>query len=103
MKLSSAKKMHLVQHILKKKTSSRTSKKVKMMAQAAKLEIKWQQLYKKNAHIQPNAYSMSETSYEEKTPLYHKSYGWGFILKIKNNRLEVLFEEGIKSLISGKV
>ena len=33
-------------------------------------------------------------------PLQHKVLGWGFVLTNENDRLEVLFETGIRMLIS---
>lgn len=45
------------------------------------------------------AYKMSE-QYEAKTAIEHKVLGWGFILSSENNRLDVLFEQGRKMLIS---
>jgi hypothetical protein len=42
---------------------------------------------------------MSE-QFEPGTPLSHPRLGWGFILSKLNDRLEVIFESGIKILIS---
>ncbi len=44
-------------------------------------------------------YNMSAT-FEANKPIQHKVLGWGFILSIQNDRLEVLFESGPKMLIS---
>ena len=38
--------------------------------------------------------------FEEKTAILHKVLGWGYILSNRNDRLEVLFKDGIKYLIS---
>jgi len=38
--------------------------------------------------------------FEALKPINHKVLGWGFVLTNENNRLEVLFENGIKVLIS---
>jgi hypothetical protein len=39
-------------------------------------------------------------SFEERTAIVHKVLGWGYILANRNDRLEVLFKDGIKYLIS---
>ena len=44
-------------------------------------------------------YSMSGV-FEAKQSISHKVLGWGYILSVQNDRLEVLFESGTKMLIS---
>jgi hypothetical protein len=44
-------------------------------------------------------YKMTET-FTSLAPIQHKVLGWGFILTNENDRLEVLFETGIRMLIS---
>jgi hypothetical protein len=60
---------------------------------------KWADLVNKHGSEKAIAYSMRST-YEPNTPIQHKIFGWGFILHIENDRLEVLFENGTKMLIS---
>ncbi len=62
-------------------------------------KAKWQELNKRYGKEKAAAYKMSE-SFESLKPIQHKVLGWGFILTNDNNRLEVLFENGIKMLIS---
>jgi hypothetical protein len=38
--------------------------------------------------------------FEANRPIQHKVLGWGFVLNNDNDRLEVLFEQGVKMLIS---
>ena len=64
-----------------------------------KLADKWQSLHRSSKGIKPAVYDMKKT-YEENIPLQHKVLGWGYVLSNVNNRLEVLFEDGIKVLIS---
>lgn len=64
-----------------------------------KLTGKWNSLFKKAEEIKAAPYSM-KNSYESKTAIHHKILGWGYILENKNDRLEVLFKDGIKFLIS---
>lgn len=66
---------------------------------AADEKAKWQELNKRYGKEKAAAYKMSE-SFESLKPIQHKVLGWGFILTNDNNRLEVLFENGIKMLIS---
>ncbi len=62
-------------------------------------KAKWQELNKRYGKEKAVAYKMSD-SFESLKPIQHKVLGWGFILTNDNNRLEVLFENGIKMLIS---
>lgn len=62
-------------------------------------KAKWIELNKKYGKEKASAYKMSE-SYAALSPLQHKVLGWGFILTNDNDRLEVLFENGIRVLIS---
>ncbi len=65
----------------------------------SKLAAKWAGYYNKAKSIQTEAYSM-KNKYETETAISHKVLGWGYILDNKNDRLEVLFKDGIKYLIS---
>jgi hypothetical protein len=66
---------------------------------AADEKAKWQELNKRYGKDKAVAYKMTE-SFDAMRPLQHKVLGWGFVLSNENNRLEVLFENGIKMLIS---
>ncbi len=60
---------------------------------------KWLELKDKYAKEKAAAYAMAAT-FEAHQPIQHKSLGWGLILSNNNDRLEVLFETGVKILIS---
>lgn len=64
-----------------------------------KLGQKWQNLYNKSKNLTPVPYKMSET-YTVKMAIEHKILGLGFVIDNKNDRLEVLFRDGIRVLIS---
>lgn len=66
---------------------------------ATEEEAKWLELKDKYKGIHPCPYKMSEI-YQEKTLLDHKVLGLGVILSVVNDRLEVLFQTGMKHLIS---
>jgi hypothetical protein len=66
---------------------------------ASALVAKWTALNKKADQIDTKPYSMKAV-FEEKTAIVHKLLGWGYILANRNDRLEVLFKDGIKHLIS---
>ena len=66
---------------------------------ATALSGKWNTLFKKADQIETNPYNMKAV-FEEKTAIVHKVLGWGYILANRNDRLEVLFKDGIKYLIS---
>lgn len=63
------------------------------------LAQKWTALFKKSDAIESKPYNM-KAIYNEKTAIVHKVLGWGYILANRNDRLEVLFKDGIKYLIS---
>jgi hypothetical protein len=60
---------------------------------------KWSDFKEKFGSQKAAPYNMSAT-YEAHQPLQHKVLGWGYILSVQNDRLEVLFESGSKVLIS---
>lgn len=62
-------------------------------------KAKWAELSKKFGKEKALNYKMTE-SYPTLIPLQHKVLGWGYILSNENDRLEVLFENGIRMLIS---
>jgi hypothetical protein len=62
-------------------------------------KAKWAELFKKYGKEKAFNYKMTET-YPSLIPLQHKVLGWGFVLTNDNDRLEVLFENGIRMLIS---
>ncbi len=66
---------------------------------ASALAQKWISLFKKAEQIEAKPYNMKAV-FEEKTAIVHKVLGWGYILANRNDRLEVLFKDGIKYLIS---
>ena len=63
------------------------------------LSQKWFSLYKKAQSMDVAPYDMKKT-FEPKTAIEHKTLGWGYILENRNDRLEVLFKDGIRFLIS---
>lgn len=64
-------------------------------------QMKWQELHDKYKSLKAPAYSISG-QYEAKTPVQHKIFGWGFILSNEYDRLEVLFEDAKRMLISNR-
>ncbi len=62
-------------------------------------KAKWQELNKRHGKDKAATYKMTDT-FEALKPVQHKLLGWGFVLNNDNDRLEVLFENGIKMLIS---
>lgn len=70
-----------------------------VVAATGPLAQKWNALFKKSDAIESKPYNMKQI-YNEKTAIIHKVLGWGYILANRNDRLEVLFKDGIKYLIS---
>lgn len=83
-----------------KKTRSKSSDvDLSDLEKPGQLAQKWSSLFKKSQDLVAKPYNMKQ-SYEAKTPIMHKVLGWGYILTNKNDRLEVLFKDGIRFLIS---
>jgi hypothetical protein len=60
----------------------------------------WDNVHKLASKVlKAKSYKMSE-KFEAKTPILHKLLGWGYILSSENNRIQVLFKEGVKTLIT---
>jgi hypothetical protein len=59
----------------------------------------WYDFYKKNAGQEPSQYDM-RAQFEANQPLMHKTLGWGWIVSNENDRLEVIFKDGKRMLIS---
>lgn len=81
------------------KRSRKISIEISANEAASALAQKWGTLYKKAEQIEAKPYNM-KAQFEEKTAIVHKVLGWGYILANRNDRLEVLFKDGIKYLIS---
>lgn len=82
-----------------KATVSTKVTEVAVPAATGPLAQKWTSLFKKADTIESKPYNMKQ-SYSEKTAIVHKVLGWGYIMANRNDRLEVLFKDGIKYLIS---
>lgn len=64
-------------------------------------QLKWHELHEKLKGVKAPAYTISG-QYEAKTPIAHKIFGWGFILSNEYDRLEVLFQDAKRMLISNR-
>jgi len=64
-----------------------------------KLQQKWLNLFEKSRNQEAAEYNMTQ-SFEAKTAINHKLLGWGYILSNQHDRLEVLFKDGVRFLIS---
>ncbi|MEK6555636.1 MAG: hypothetical protein AABZ31_10375 [Bdellovibrionota bacterium] len=83
--------------VVKSAVSGREAARLALAQKAA--TSKWASLYSKANKIPVNPYNLKK-EYEIETAIDHKTLGWGYIQDKKNDRLEVLFENGIKYLIS---
>jgi hypothetical protein len=84
---------------VKEKKSRKISIEASANEAASALSAKWNSLFRKADQIDAKPYNM-RGMFEEKTAITHKVLGWGYILANRNDRLEVLFKDGIKYLIS---
>lgn len=62
-------------------------------------QVKWAEMYNKYKDTQASSYDMKAT-FQAASPLMHKILGWGWIVSNENDRLEVLFKDGKRMLIS---
>lgn len=76
-----------------------SKKQQKINEEISELIRKWAALQRKHGQVPAKEYKMTDM-FEAKTPIMHKVHGWGFVMTNINDRLEVLFESGIKLLIS---
>ncbi|MFN7727851.1 MAG: hypothetical protein ACK5P7_01710 [Bdellovibrio sp.] len=76
-------------------------KKVQAAAAAAAHEAneKWLEMKDKHGKEKASKYSMTG-QFQAHSPIEHPKLGWGYIINNNNDRLEVLFQEGVKILIS---
>jgi len=81
----------------KKKRLTKAEKEA--IAEVERLKEKWDELHALSEGQPAKKYAMTE-DYEANMAVDHASLGWGYVLSSQNNRLEVLFEQGIKVLIS---
>lgn len=81
--------------------AKKTSKKAEppQVLEDGKADEQWLQLYGLHKSEKAVPYSMSAT-FEPKTAILHKVLGWGYVLKSHNNRIEVVFKDGLKILIT---
>jgi hypothetical protein len=68
-------------------------------AQSIYSDSKWSELREKFGKEKSPKYSMT-SKFEVNTGLEHPKLGWGYVLSNLNDRLEVIFEDGIRTLIS---
>jgi hypothetical protein len=62
---------------------------------------RWLEYQEKHGDEKPQKYTMAG-QFEAQKPIEHPKFGWGFILTNIEDRLEVVFESGIKFLISNR-
>jgi hypothetical protein len=82
-----------------KEKEKKASKQAPVIVATGPMAQKWTALFKKADAIESKPYNM-KAAFNEKTAIVHKVLGWGYILANRNDRLEVLFKDGIKYLIS---
>jgi hypothetical protein len=85
----------------KEKKEKKEKKSKAEKAGAADDMAKWSDLHERYKSVKAVPYSIS-AQFEAKTPIQHKIFGWGYILSNEYDRLEVLFEDGKRMLISNR-
>lgn len=64
-------------------------------------QVKWHEMHEKYKGVKAPMYTISG-QFEAKAPIQHKIFGWGYVLSNEYDRLEVLFEDGKRMLISNR-
>lgn len=83
-----------------KKQVTENTEKIKIDREAMTEEqIKWAEMYNKFKDTQATSYDM-KSSFKAGAPILHKILGWGWVVSNDNDRLEVLFKDGKRVLIS---
>ena len=104
-KATSDKSKKKVQKKASAKTGPKTKKKRMTKAEreakeeADRLKEQWNELSTLSQGQLTKKYKLYE-NFEPNMAIDHPKMGWGYVLSSQNNRIEVLFEEGIKVLIS---
>lgn len=73
--------------------------KVKKEDKNSALDGRWADLKEKHAKDKAAKYSMTG-QFQANQAIEHPKLGWGFVLSNNNDRLEVIFQDGVKILIS---
>ena len=77
----------------------KSAKAIALDEEGEKLLRQWNAMQEQLKNVKPVVYTL-QGNYDAKTPIQHKVLGWGYVLKNKGNRIEVLFEEGVKTLVT---
>lgn len=81
------------------KVPAKTKKELKLEAISSQAEALWAEYYSKHGNEKAQTYDM-KSQFEAHKPLQHKVLGWGWIASNENDRLEVIFKDGKRMLIS---
>ena len=79
--------------------TTESSEKIKIDKNMTEEQVKWAEMYNKYKDGQDLVYDMRSTI-KASSAIQHKILGWGWILSNENDRLEVLFRDGKRMLIS---
>ncbi len=66
---------------------------------SSEASAQWADLHQKYSSEKAQVYDM-KAQFEANKPLQHKVLGWGWIMSVENDRLEVMFQDGKRMLIS---
>ena len=84
---------------VKKQTEAKPKRKSPVRRKSAEKE--YEALMEKYADQVPVPYTM-QSSYSEGSFIDHKTFGKGFVTGLSFERIEVLFQDGVKTLAAGK-
>jgi hypothetical protein len=84
---------------IKKKAATRKTRKSPVRKKSA--EKQYEALMEKNINVVPVPYSI-KASYSEGDIIDHKTFGKGIVLETSFERIEVLFQDGLKTLAADK-
>lgn len=79
--------------------AAETAEKIKIDKSMTEEQAKWAEMYNKYRDAQAVNYDMKAT-FVASSAIQHKVLGWGWVVSNENDRLEVLFKDGKRMLIS---
>jgi len=82
-----------------KKAAKAKKEEAAAAAAAQEANSKWLEMKEKHGKEKASKYSMTG-QFQAQSPIEHPKLGWGYILTNNSDRLEVLFQDGVKILIS---
>lgn len=83
---------------IKKPSKSALAKAAQIQEDITNAGKKWLGLYNQLRNSRTKPYDMS-ASFDVKSGIQHKTLGWGYVVETRGDRMDVLFKDGMKTLV----